>query len=155
MMAKILASSTVEISAPLHRVWDWVADIEGSPAWQSGLLEVRVLERDGEGRATVCRSKSDAKVRTVTSVVRMAYHAPTRLTWTQEQGDLKSIEGSWELEDLGGGRTRATYSLVVDPGRVLGMVFRGPLAAVARDMLVSSRPGELKRAVEQTEVALR
>ena len=152
-MAKILADSTVDISAPIQRVWERVADIEGSPAWQAGLLEVRVHERDGDGRAIVCESRSDAKVRTVTSVIRLTYHAPTRLTWTQQHGDLKSLEGSWELEDLGRGRTRATYSLVVDPGGVLGMVFRGPLASLAREMLVGSRPGELKRAVEETEAA--
>ena len=154
-MGKILASSTIEIAAPLQRVWEHVADIEGSPAWQEGLLEVRVRERDREGRATVCESRSDAKLLTVTSVVRLTYDAPTRLTWTQEQGDLKSIEGSWELEELGRGGTRATYSLSVDPGLVLGMVFRGPLASLARDMLVGSRPGELKRAVEANEPALR
>jgi carbon monoxide dehydrogenase subunit G len=154
-MGKILASSTIEIAAPLDRVWERVADIEGSPAWQRGLLEVRVHKRDREGRATVCESRSDAKVRTVTSVVRVTYDAPTRLTWTQERGDLKSIEGSWELEDLGRDRTRATYSLEVDPGPLLGMVFRGPLASVARDMLVGSRPGELKRVVEATDTVLR
>jgi carbon monoxide dehydrogenase subunit G len=154
-MGKIMACSTIEIAAPLKHVWKRVADIEGSPAWQDGLLEVRVHERDGEGRATVCESRSDAKLRTVTSVVRLAYDAPTRLTWTQERGDLKSIEGSWELEDLGRGRTRATYSLSVDPGPVLGMVFRGPLASVARAMLVSARPGELKQLVETGEPAVR
>ena len=154
-MGKILASSTIEIAAPIHRVWECVADIESSPAWQEGLLEVRVRERDREGRATLCESRSDAKLRRVTSVVRLAYEEPTRLTWTQEQGDLKSIEGSWELEDLGRDRTRATYSLSVDPGLVLGMVFRGPLASLARDMLVNSRPGELKRAVEAGEPAVR
>ena len=154
-MGKIIASSTIEIAAPVQQVWERVADIEGSPAWQDGLLEVRVCERDVEGRATVCESKSDAKVRTVTSLVRLAYDAPRRLTWKQEQRDLKSIEGSWELEDLGRGRTRATYSLVVDPGGVLGMVFRGPLASLARDMLVGSRPGELKQAIEATEAAVR
>jgi carbon monoxide dehydrogenase subunit G len=154
-MGKILASSTIEIAAPLHVVWERVADIEGSVVWQDGLLEVRVHERDRAGRAIVCESKSDAKLRTVTSVVRLAYDEPTRLTWTQEHGDLKSIDGSWELEDLGRRRTRATYSLSVDPGPLLGMVFRGPLAGLARDMLVSSRPGELKRAVEATETAVR
>jgi uncharacterized protein YndB with AHSA1/START domain len=154
-MGTIIASSDVEIHAPLERVWECVTDIERSPTWQAGLLEVRVHERDDEGRATVCESRSDAKVRTVNSIVRLAYDAPTRLTWTQERGDLKSIEGSWVLEDLGRGRTRATYSLEVDPGGVLGMVFRGPVASLARDMLVGSRPGELKRAVEETQVAFR
>ena len=62
---------------------------------------------------------------------------------------MKSVEGSWLLEDLGTGRTRATYSLDADPGRVLGIVIRGPVEAATRAIFVSGRPGELKRRVEQ------
>ena len=63
-------------------------------------------------------------------------------------GELKSVDGRWELEDLGGNRTRATYSLEVDLGRVLSLVIRGPLVDLVRGMLVSARAGELKRAIE-------
>ena len=42
------------------------------------------------------------------SIVRCSYSGPTRLDWGQEKGELKSVEGSWELEDLGEGRTGAT-----------------------------------------------
>ena len=80
--------------------------------------------------------------------VRFRYEGPLRLEWTQEQGDMKSVEGSWELEDLGGGRTRATYTLDVDPGRVLGMLIRGPVESAIRALLVSARAGELKRRIE-------
>ena len=154
-MTKFTASSTADISAPLSRVWDRIADIEESPEWQAGVVELRVLERDDQGRVIVCESKSDAKVRTFSSVVRVAYHPPTRLTWTQERGDLKSVEGSWELEKLGIRRTRATFQLAVDPGRVLGMIFRGPIGQLARDLLVSSPPHDLKRALEGTHARRR
>ena len=53
-------------------------------------------------------------------------------------------------EDLGEGRTRATYTLDSDPGRVLGMLIRGPIEAAIRAMLVNARPGELKGRVEST-----
>ena len=66
----------------------------------------------------------------------------------QGSGDLKSVEGSWELEDLGDGRTRATYSMSVDLGRMLGMVIRGPLVGVLRGQLVESMPGKLKGFIE-------
>jgi hypothetical protein len=66
----------------------------------------------------------------------------------QESGDLKSIEGSWTFEDLGGGRTRATYVMTVDLGRMLGMVIRGPIVGVLRGQIVESMPGKLKRFVE-------
>jgi hypothetical protein len=70
------------------------------------------------------------------------------LTWHQEKGELKSVDGSWRLEDLGDGRTRATYSLEVDLGRMLGMLIRGPLVDVLRGQLVGARAGELKKYAE-------
>jgi hypothetical protein len=147
-MGKISGSSTAEIDAPLERVWALVADVEAAPDWQGGLKALRALKRDGEGRPVLCESQSDAKVRTIKSTVRFTYEDPNRLTWCQEQGELKSADGSWELEDLDGGRTGATYSLEVDLGRMLSMVIRGPLVDLLRDMLVGARAGELKRAVE-------
>jgi ribosome-associated toxin RatA of RatAB toxin-antitoxin module len=147
-MGNITGSSTAEIDAPVERVWSLVEDVGRAPEWQGGLNGIRILERDDAGRALLCESHSDAKVRTVKSIVRFSYDEPTRLSWTQEKGELKSVDGSWELEDLGDGRTRAIYALEVDLGRMLGMVIRGPLVDLLRDMLVGARAGELKRTVE-------
>lgn len=93
-------------------------------------------------------TESDIKVRRVRATVRFTYEEPTLLSWSQEQGEMKSVEGSWELEDLGGGRTRATFNLDADPGRMLGMLIRGPVEAATRALFVNGRPGELKRLVE-------
>jgi hypothetical protein len=123
--------------------------VEKAPDWQGGLKDLEALERDDQGRATLVESSSDAKVRTIKSIVRFNYAGPTRLTWTQEKGELKSVDGSWQLEDLGDGRTRATYSLDVELGRMLGMVIRGPLVDALRGMLVNARAGELKDAIEK------
>jgi carbon monoxide dehydrogenase subunit G len=147
-MAVVTGSSTAEIDAPLERVWDVVEDVEDAPNWQGGLKGLHALERDDDGRAIVCEADNDAKVLSVKSTVRFAYEAPTRLSWRQEKGQLKSVDGRWDLEDLGDGRTRATYSLEVDPGRKLGMIVRGPLVDVLRDMLAGARAGELKKRVE-------
>jgi ribosome-associated toxin RatA of RatAB toxin-antitoxin module len=147
-MANITGSSTADIDAPLDRVWALVEDVEVAPEWQGGLKAMRAVERDGDGRAIVCETESDAKVRTVKSTVRFNYAGPTTLTWNQEKGELKSVDGRWELEDLGGNRTRATYSLDVDLGRMLGMVIRGPLVDLLRNMLVGARAGELKQRME-------
>ncbi|MBV9918914.1 MAG: SRPBCC family protein [Solirubrobacterales bacterium] len=147
-MASITGSSTADINAPLDRVWKLVEDVEKAPAWQGGLKDVEALQRDADGRAVLVESASDAKVRTVRSTIRFSYDGPTRLSWRQEKGELKSVDGSWVLEDLGNGRTRATYSLEVDLGRMLGMVIRGPLVDALRSMLVGARAGELKRELE-------
>jgi len=106
------------------------------------------LERDDEGRPTLVETENDIKVRTVKTEVRFRYEPPTRLSWTQEKGDLKSVEGSWTLEDLGDGRTRATYEIDSDPGRVLGMPIRGPVESAGRWMRVNARPDELNKRVE-------
>jgi ribosome-associated toxin RatA of RatAB toxin-antitoxin module len=147
-MAMLTGSSTAEVDAPLEQVWALVEDVERAPQWQGGLKGMHALERDDEGHATLCQTESDAKVRTIKSTVRFTYNGPTTLSWTQEKGELKSVDGRWELEDLGGNKTRVTYSLEVDLGRVLSLVIRGPLVDLLRGMLVSARAGELKRAIE-------
>lgn len=145
----VSGSSTAEIDAPLDRVWELIEDVESAPEWQGGLKGMEALERDSEGRAVLCESETDAKVRTVRSIVRFTYAPPTSLRWRQEKGELKSVEGSWTLEDLGSDRTRATYEIEADLGRMLGMVIRGPLVGVLRDMLAAARAGELKQRAEK------
>jgi uncharacterized protein YndB with AHSA1/START domain len=147
-MAHMGGSASAEIDAPIDRVWAVVEDVLIAPDWQGGLVALTAMEHDADGRPTLVESESDIKVRHVTTQVRFRYEPPTRLSWSQEKGDLKSVEGSWVLEDLGGGRTRATYTLDGDPGRILGMLIRGPVEAAARAMLVNARPGELKARVE-------
>jgi ribosome-associated toxin RatA of RatAB toxin-antitoxin module len=147
-MPKLSGTSTSEIDAPIDEVWALVEDVEKAPEWQGGMDAMDVLERDDEDRAVLCEAESDAKVRTVKSIVRFDYDPPTALRWTQVKGDLKSVEGRWDLEELDGGRTRATYWIETDLGRMLGMLVRGPLVDVLRDMLAGARAGELKRAIE-------
>lgn len=147
-MAHMGGSASAEVDAPIADVWAVVEDVLIAPEWQGGLVAIAPLERDAEGRPTLVESESDVKVRRVKTRVRFSYEPPTRLSWTQEKGDLKSVDGSWVLEDLGGGRTRATYSLDSDPGRVLGMLLRGPVESAVMAMLVNARPGELKAYVE-------
>jgi len=147
-MANLGGHASVEIDAPIEAVWAVVEDVLIAPEWQGGLDAVSALERDESGRATLVETESDIKVRRVKARVRFRYAGPTRLEWTQEKGDLKSVDGAWELEDLGDGRTRATYRLDADPGRVLGLVIRGPVESATRAMFVNGRPGELKRRVE-------
>ena len=146
-MGTIDGSASAEIAAPIERVFAIAADVEGSPRWQPEIKVAECIERDGEEQVLV-HMETDAKVRTLGAEMRFSYEAPTLISWTQEEGDLKSVEGSWELEDLGDGRTRVTYQLEVDLGRMLGMVIRGPLVGVLRGQLVDTMPEKLQRFVE-------
>ena len=147
-MAHLGGSASTDIDAPLQQVWAVVEDVMSAPDWQGGLDRMTALEHDADGRATLVETENDIKVRKIKAHVRFSYEKPTRLSWTQEKGDMKSVDGAWELEDLDNGRTRATYTLDADPGRVLGLVIRGPVEAATRAIFVNGRPGELKRRVE-------
>jgi ribosome-associated toxin RatA of RatAB toxin-antitoxin module len=147
-MGIIEGTATAEIDAPLERCFDIAADVDHIAEWQGGVQSVEVLDRDAEGRVARARLCNDAKVRVVATTVRFDYDAPHGMSWQQEKGDLKSLTGEWRFEPAGDGRTRATYHLVGDPGRVLGMLVRGPVESRIRDLLVASRPDELKRRAE-------
>jgi len=147
-MGTVGGSASTEIEAPIEAVYAVAADVEGSPRWQPEIKAAECIERDRDGNQVLVHMETDAKVRRLGSEIRFSYEPTRRISWAQEDGDLKSVEGSWELEDLGDGRTRATYWLEVDLGRVLGMVIRGPLVGVLRGQLVETMPDKLKRFME-------
>ena len=147
-MGTIRGERMVEIDASIVRVFEIAADIERAPEWQPALNDVEVHERDAERRATSVETESDAKVRTIRSRLRFEYVEFSAITWDQEHGDVKALRGWWRLEDLGGERTRATYGLEVDPGRMLGMLLRGPAEGKVRDFLVGGAAEGLKERAE-------
>jgi uncharacterized membrane protein len=147
-MATIKGERSVEIEAPIDRCYEIAADIEKAADWQGSLQDVEVLERDAERRPALVETESDAKVKRVRSVLRFSYEPPSAIRWVQEKGDTKSLTGAWSFEDLGGARTRATYTLEADPGRMLGLLLRGPAETKVRDFLVGNAAEGLKRRAE-------
>jgi uncharacterized membrane protein len=147
-MGLIKGDRSVEIDAPIERCFEIAANIEAAPEWQGSLQDVEVLERDGDKRATLVETKSDAKVKSVRAVLRFSYEEPKRIEWVQEKGETKSLRGWWDFEDLGDERTRATYALEADPGRVLGMLLRGPAEGMVKDFLLGGAAEGLKGQAE-------
>jgi carbon monoxide dehydrogenase subunit G len=153
-MGAISGSASTEIDAPIEAVWALVADVESAPKWQRGIDATDAIERDGEGRATTCDTITDAKAKVFKARVSFDYEPPARLSWVQQHGDLKSMTGSWQLDDLGGGRTRATYSLTADPGALLSRFIKGALEQKMRKILIEGRPAELKARAEDAVQSL-
>lgn len=148
-MGILEASWTVEIDAPRERCFEIAADIEGAPEWQGTLEQVEVLKSDRDGRALVVKTVSDAMVKKVSSQLRFSYAPPEGLTWEQEEGETKSLTGSWEFDDIGEDRTRATYALRTDPGRILGLLLRGPVEGKVKELLTKSAAEGLKKKAEE------
>ena len=147
-MGKLGGTESIEVDAPIEECWALAEDVAIAPEWQGGLERMEAIETDEQGRIVIADSTSDAKVRMVTTRVRFTYDEPNRLSWEQVKGDLKSLVGAWVLEDLGNGRTKVTYELEGDPGRILGMLIRGPVEDRLRQLLVANRPQEFKDKVE-------
>jgi uncharacterized membrane protein len=147
-MGILEARWTVEIDAPRDRCYEIAADVENSPGWQGTLEEVEVIERDDQGRAELVFTKSDATVKKVESELRFSYDPPGAITWEQEKGEVKWLTGSWLFEELDGSRTRATYGLRGDPGRILSMLLRGPIETKVKEFLTKSAAEGLKTEVE-------
>jgi hypothetical protein len=138
----LTGSCSAEIEADIERCWAVVQDIARAPQWQRTLVRVDVVERDDQGRPLICDTLSDAHLTKVQCRVQVTYDPPHRLSWHRVQSeDLDAMEGSWELEDLGQGRTRATYALAVDPGRV-GFLAR-PIERLIRPLVIGHQAEEL------------
>lgn len=151
-MADLEGSSCLDIDAPIERCFEIIADVERAPDWQGAMQSARALEYDAQWRPVLVKAQINAIVANVTLWLRFDYFEPTGMRWTRERGDLKSLLGAWQLEDRGGGRTRATYSLEIGLNRTLGFLrkgVRGPAEARVRDLL-TNRPVEgLKREAER------
>lgn len=143
-MGKLGGEASTDLDTPIDAVYALLEDVAIAPEWQSGLMEMDVLSRDAKGRPQRCRTASDAKVKVIKTEVEFSYEPGRAVRWKQVKGDLKSLDGAWLLEDLGDGRTRVTYRLEGDPGRMLGMLVNGPVEQKIREKLVHVRPGELQ-----------
>ena len=152
-MADLEGSHTLEIDAPIQVVFDIAADVESAPEWQGAMRSASASEHDDEGRPTLVDVQIDSGVSKEKMVLRFRYDEPTGITWSRESGDLKSLEGRWDFEDLGDDRTRATYSLEIGLPRALALLrktIKGPAEQKVRELL-AHRPVEgLKARAEGT-----
>jgi ribosome-associated toxin RatA of RatAB toxin-antitoxin module len=147
-MTLLQGSSSADVGASVDRCWAIIADVDGWAQWTGGLDQVTVIERDDQGRVTVCDTVNDAKVTKVTVRVAITYDAPHRLSFTLVQSDkVKAMDGSWTLEEIGPDRTRARFDLALDPGHV-GLLAR-PLERALRPLIVGRRADELAGVVSR------
>jgi len=144
------SSANAEIDAPIDAVWAIVQDVGDWPSWQGTLGKLDILDRDADGRASTCRMELDAKLTVIKLKLRCTYEPPGRQSFERESGDLKALAGAWRLDDLGDGRTRATYELEVDPGGVLNLLLNDERKANLARILIDVRPGELKARAESS-----
>ncbi len=148
-MGTLEATHTVEIEAPLERVYEVAADVATCDVWTPSVLTVDGIEKNSDGSAALVEMENDAIVKKTKTIIRYDYGGrPGRIAWEQEEGDAKWMTGSWELTAIDEDHTRAVYSLQTDPGRILGMLLRGPVEGKVKEFLSKGAAEGLKTQVE-------
>ncbi|MGZ5312189.1 MAG: SRPBCC family protein [Solirubrobacterales bacterium] len=140
------AEHSVEIEAPIEVAFDAIVDYESFGGWQNAVDSVEVIDRTPEGVGRTVRLFVDAKIRKIDYVLRYSYARPTRIEWDFVEGNgMRYMDGTYTFEQLGPGRTRATYNLGADPEiPVPGMVLRR-----THKQLVKRSVEDLKREAER------
>jgi hypothetical protein len=140
------AEHTVEIDAPIETCYAAIIDYETFPSWQGAVVDTEVLDWDDEGRGKRVRLFIDAKVRKVDYTLDYRYDQPTRIEWDFVEGNgINDADGHYLFEDLGGGRTRATYKF----GLEVGIPLPGPVARRAHRSTLRASVEDLKREAER------
>jgi uncharacterized membrane protein len=86
------------VAAPRERIWKTLLDYDNFTKIFKGIEKMRVLENTPAGAQI--EFWIDAAFKKYHYVLSRHYDDPgRRLTWTRLSGDLKRIEGSWEIRD--------------------------------------------------------
>ena len=140
------AEHTVEIAAPIETCFAAITDYETFPKWQGAVVDTEVLDWDTEGRGKRVRLFIDAKVRKVDYTLDYRYDQPTRIEWDFVEGNgINDADGHYLFEEIGDGRTRATYKL----GLEVGIPLPGPVARRAHKSTLKASVEDLRREAER------
>lgn len=120
----------VDINAPRATVWRLMVDCEKEIHMTVDAKSCKMLQRDPAGHWDVREqiSKGGGFMPSVRIVLRSEYDAPHTVRFHRVEGTIKALDGTWRLEPLDGGRTRAFYDCTVSvpgaPGPIARMVLR-------------------------------
>ncbi len=108
---------TIEIAAPIEKVFDAIVDFGSYPSFLSHLGMVGVEVEDQPGNQKSVRHAVKKMGTTVKYTLRYRLERPTKVEWSFVEGQMmKDNHGSWTLEKLDNGSTRATYVVEVKFG---------------------------------------
>ena len=125
------AFQTINIAAPVERVYNIAGDFERYPEWARDVKEATVRSRDEDGRPVEVEFRASALGRSTHYTLTYDYSdAPRVLGWKMLRGDImRSIDGAYTFSETADGGTEVRYDLAID--------------------LVVPLPGFVKRRAEQ------
>lgn len=140
------STQSIEVDAPPEQIMAVIADLPAYPEWAKAVQETEVLATDERGLATQVRFTLDSGP--VKDVYTLEYDWADdglSVSWHLLKGQMqKAQDGRYELEPLGGDRTKVTYTLAVE----LALPMIGMLRRKAEKMIMDTALKELKKRVE-------
>ena len=108
------AREVIEIDVPMDALYETLVDFDG---YADFLGEVSECRRVGGEDGVHLVDYTIQVIKRIQYQLKFVEERPNRLTWSLSSPGKLIAEnnGSWELEDIDGARTRATYSLDVKP----------------------------------------
>ena len=89
----------IVIRGDKQAIYDVIKDMVSYPKSMKNLVSVEVLEQHGDTDVTHWVSDVDGR-KIVWTEKDFFYPAEHRITYSQTEGDLKKMEGAWEMEDV-------------------------------------------------------
>lgn len=106
------ASRTEVFNVDINKLYKTIIDYKSYTQFVDGMKAVEILAQD-EKSAKVKYTLN--MIKEFTYILNLKQESPTKVSWSLDSGDLfKHNNGGWELKDLGGGKTEATYTVDVD-----------------------------------------
>ena len=107
------AEKSVEINAPIEKVYEVVTDFEKYPEFLSEVKNVKVVKKSPKKPVVEFEVKY---VKTFRYTLEFDLKKPTDVKWKLVEGDFRDNRGFWKLEKKGKNKTKATYSAELDFG---------------------------------------
>jgi ribosome-associated toxin RatA of RatAB toxin-antitoxin module len=114
------ASKTIEVDTDCESFFDIVVDFESYPEFLESVGMVKATVDSVDGNEMVATQYVKKMGKTVSYTLKFVLDRPRKVSWTLIKGQMMSVnEGSWEIEDIGDGRCKATYSAEVRFGMLV------------------------------------
>src|SRR6266704_3505429 len=111
------ATRSIVINAPMEKLFAIIIDYEKYPEFLPEVKSIRLSNR--KGNEVDVHYVADI-VKPVKYTLRLKEEKPNKVSWTFIEGEyMKDNRGSWVLEDLGGDKLKATYSIEVTVGMLV------------------------------------
>ena len=140
------ATERMTIHAPPERCLEVVLDFERYPVWAADVKEAKVLDRDGDGRATRVGYRVAAMGRSARYTLEYS-GMPGEISWGLVESDImRRLDGHYVF-DARGPDTEVLYELAIE----LVVPMPGFIKRRAEGKIIGTALRELKRKVESDE----